>query len=216
MRIVTTLGLLALLLGSAVAGDTPDDRAVLAAIDQGRAAFAAGKTQEAVAHLNKAITLIQERTAGGLAGFLPARDASAWELGEVDTQSGQWGSGGAQWQWSQAQRRYVKKGDDGPEVNVMISNSPQLVEAQRGMLEALKSPAMREIMKKSQEASGQKLEFIEDGGWIGMLTTQESDSTLLALHTKVLVEVRVNRADDALVREFWQAIDRAGLAAAAK
>jgi hypothetical protein len=216
MRIALTLGVLALLLSSARAGDPPSDKQVLGAIDEGRAAFVAGNAQEAVAKLNQAITWIQERTAGGLAGFLPTRDAGTWELGEVDTQSGQWGSGAAQWQWSQAQRRYVRKGDDGPEVNVMISNSPQLVEAQRGMLEALKSPAMREIMKKSQEASGQKLEFIEDGGWIGMLTTQESDSTLLALHSKVLVEVRVNRADDALVKEFWRAIDRAGLAAAAK
>jgi hypothetical protein len=216
MRILATLGLLALPLGAARAGEPPSDQAVLAAIDQGRQAFTAGNSQEAIARLQKAITLIQERSAGGLAGFLPKRDAAAWDMGEIDTQSGQWGAGAAQWQWSQAQRRYTQKGaDDGPQVEVLLSNSPQLVEAQRGMLEALRSPAMREVLKQ-QAGDGQKMDFIDEDGWLGMLTFETESCTLMALHSRVMVQISVNRGADKLAREFWAAIDRAGLAAAAK
>lgn len=216
MRIVLALLALLPLLRTAAAGDPPSEQAVLAAIDQGRAAFAAGSSQEAITQLQRAIGMIQERSAGGLAGFLPKRDAEQWELSPVDTQQGQWGAGTTQWQWSQAQRRYVKKGaEDGPEVEVMISNSPQLVEAQRGMLEALKSPAMREMLK-SQGGEGQKIDFLDEGGWIGMITTEGEQCTVLALHSKVMVQIQVQRGDAKLAREFWGAMDHAGLAAATK
>jgi hypothetical protein len=36
------------------------------------------------------------------------------------------------------------------------------------------------------------------------------------LHTKILVQITARRGDEALVGEFWSAIDRAGLAASVK
>jgi hypothetical protein len=213
MRIrVAALGLL-LLTGVALAGDEAPDADVLTAIDKGRAAFQAGNAQEAIAELTKAVGLIQAKATQGLVRFLPSRDAAQWELGEPDVQSGSWGSGGSSFQWSQAQRTYTKKGDDGLTVSVMISNSPQLIEAQRGMLTMLKDPAMRKMLEAQP---GQKVDVLDDGGWVGMITTQQDDCTLLAMHTKILVEVRVSRGDEKIAKEFWGAIDRKGLASAVK
>lgn len=217
MRKTLLLVSLPLFLGLARAGDPPaDDAQVLAAIDKGREAVKAGKPQEAIEQLQKAIGLIQEKAMKGLASFLPSRDETKWEMGEVESQSGNWGSGEQAFQWSQVTRRYTKKGaDDGPEVTVMISNSPQLVEGQRAAFEMFKDPAMRAVMAQAQQ-DGQKVEFVEDGDWLGMITTQKDQCTVMAAHKKILVQVEVSTGDDKLAKEFWGAIDRKGLAEATK
>jgi len=202
-----------------LAGDPPeggDDAAVLAAIDKGRAAFVAGKHQEAVDLLQKAIGLIQEKALAGLASFLPGRDPAQWEMGEVDSVSGSWGAGKNAFQWTQVTRTYDRKGsEDGLSVTVMISNSPQLVEAQRGMIEMLKNPAMRAMMTQGQE--GQKIDLVEEGDWVGMLTTEaEGDASLQMFHKKITVQITVSPNDADVAKEFWKAIDRTKLAEAAK
>ena len=216
MRAKLVLVSLPLLLALVVAGDPPPEgeAAILESIDKGRDAFKAGKHQDAIESLQKAIGLIQAIASKGLAAFLPTRDAEQWETGEVETQNGNWGSGESSFQWTQVSRRYTKKGeDDGPEVNVMISNSPQLIEAQRGMVQMLKDPAMRAMMAQSQEG---KLYFIEEGGWLGMITTQKDDCSAQIFHTKVMVQIEVTNGDDKLAKEFWAAIDKDGLAGASK
>lgn len=217
MRSRLTLFALPLLLALAVAGDPPaeGDEAVLAAIDKGREAFKAGRDQEAIENLQKAIGLIQAKAMKGLAAFLPSRDEAQWEMGEIDSQSGNWGSGETAFTWSQVQRRYTRRGvDDGPEVTVMISNSPQLIEAQRGMVQMLKDPAMRAMMAQAQ--GGQKIDFVEEGGWLGMITTENDRCNAMVFHAKVMVQVQVNRGDDKLAKEFWAAIDRDGLGGVSK
>lgn len=205
---------LPLLLGPVVAGDSEDEAQVLAAIDKGREAVKAGKPQEAIDHLQKAIGLIQAKAMKGLATFLPARDEKEWELGEVDSQSGSWGSGEQAFQWSQVQRHYSKKdADDGPEVDVMISNSPQIVEGTRAAFQMFKDPAMRAMMNQDPE---QKVDMIDEDGWLGMVTTRKESCTIMALHEKLMVQVEVQPGDEKLAKEFWSAIDRKGLAASAK
>ena len=216
---LTFVVVLLLPLALVLAGDPPaagDDAAVLASIDKGRAAFVAGNHQQAIEHLQAAIGLIQERALAGLASFLPARNPAQWEMGEVDSVSGNWGAGKSAFQWTQVTRTYDRKGaEDGPSVTVMISNSPQLIEAQRGMVEMLKNPDMRRMMTQAQE--GQKIDVIEEGEWIGMITTEaEGDTDLQMFHKKVMVQISVSPNDEKLAREFWAAVDRAGLAAAVK
>lgn len=204
---------LPLLFGPAIAGDAEDEAAVLAAIDKGREAFKAGKPQEAIESLQKAIGLIQAKAMKNLATFLPARDEKEWEMGEVDTQQGNWGSGEQSFQWTQVSRRYTKKGaEDGPEVNVMISNSPQIIEAQRAMLQMFKDPAMRAMMGQGNE--GQKVDVIEDGEWLGMITVEKERCSANIVHKKVMVQIEAERGDEKLVKEFWAAVDKAGLAEA--
>lgn len=218
MRAKLALVALPFLLALVVAGDPPaaeGDAAIVATIEKGRDAFKAGKHQEAIENLQKAIGLIQAIASKGLAVFLPARDAEQWEMAEVDTQNGNWGSGESSFQWTQVSRRYTKKGEEGgPEVNVMISNSPMLIEAQRGMVQMLKDPAMRAMMAQNQD--GQKLDFVEEGGWLGMITTEKESCNAQIFHTKVMVQIESNTGDEKLVKEFWAAIDKDGLAGASK
>jgi hypothetical protein len=197
------------------AGDPPaGDEAILAAIDKGREAAKAGKGQEAIEHLQKAIGMIQAKTMKGLASFLPSRDAAQWEMGEVDSQTGNWGSGEQSFQWSQVQRRYTKKGADGPEVSVMITNSPQFIEPQRAVFEACKDPATRAMM--NQADTSQKIDVVEEDGWLGLVTTRTESCSITALGAKVMVQIEVQPGDEKLAKEFWAAIDRKGLAAASK
>ncbi|HEX5138255.1 MAG TPA: hypothetical protein VFY93_14860, partial [Planctomycetota bacterium] len=204
MRAKLVLATLPLIFGPALAGDDGDE-AVLAAIDKGREAVKAGRTQEAIEELQKAIGLIQAKATRGLATFLPTRDEKAWEMGEVETQQGNWGSGDQSFQWSQVNRRYTKKGaENGPEVNVMISNSPQFIQMHQATLQMIKDPAMLAAMNQGDS----KISVIEEGGWLGMVTSQNGDCTILAVHKKVMVQVEVQRGDEKLAKEFWTAMDR--------
>jgi hypothetical protein len=213
MRAKLFLLALPLLFAPALAGDAEDEAAVLAAIDKGREAFKTGKPQEAIESLQKAIGLIQAKAMKNLATFLPARDEKDWEMGEVDTQQGNWGSGEQSFQWTQVSRRYTKKGaEDGPEVNVMISNSPQIIEAQRAMLQMFKDPAMRAMMNQGNQ--GQKVDVIEDGEWLGMITIEKDRCSANIMHKKVMLQIEAERGDEKLVKEFWAAVDKAGLAEA--
>lgn len=204
---------LPLLFGPALAGDAEDEAAVLAAIEKGREAVRAGKPQEAIEQLQKAIGLIQAKAMKNLATFLPVRDDKEWEMGEVDTQQGNWGTGDQSFQWTQVSRRYTKKGaEGGPEVTVMISNSPQIVEAQRAMLQMLKDPAMRAMMNQGNQ--GQKVDVLEDGEWLGMITSDKERCSANIIHKKVMVQIEAERGDDKLAKEFFAAMDKNGLAAA--
>jgi hypothetical protein len=213
MRTKILILALPLLFAPALAGDAEDEAAILAAIEKGREALQAQKPQEAIESLQKAIGLIQAKAMKNLATFLPARDEQEWEMGEVDTQQGNWGSGEQSFQWTQVSRRYTKKGaENGPEVTVMISNSPQIIEAQRAMLQMFKDPAMRAMMNQGNE--GAKVDVIEDGEWLGMVTAEEERCTANIMHKKVMVQIDAERGNADLVKEFWAAVDKAGLAAA--
>jgi hypothetical protein len=204
---------LPLLLSPLLAGDAEDDAAVLDAIDKARDAYKGGKPHDAIDLLQKAIGLIQAKSMRNLATFLPTRDEKEWEMGDIDTQNGNWGSGDQVFHWTQVDRHYKKKGsDEGPEVTVTISNSPQIIEATRAMLQTFKDPAMRAMM--NQANPDQKVDVIEDGEWFGMLTKEKERCSATILHEKVMVQIESTTGDDKLVKDFWAAIDNKGLAAA--
>lgn len=215
MRTKLTLFALPLLFALALAGDPAADEAILASIDKGREAAKAGKDQEAIEALQKAIGLIQAKGRKSLEAFLPTRDAAEWEMGEIDSQSGNWGSGETAFTWSTVQRRYTKKGvEDGPEVNVTITSWPQMIEGQRAMVQMYKDPAMRAML--AQNKDGPKMDFIEKDGWSGLITTDTDNCNIVALHETIMVTVQVNKADADLAKAFWDAMDSKGLGEATK
>jgi hypothetical protein len=216
MRVSPVLVALPVLLSLAVAGDPPapaNEAEIVEHIDKGREALKAGNSREAIDHLQKAISLIQKTTLANLATFLPTRDERQWEMGEIEKTGGNWASeDGVNYQWTQVTRNYRKKGsDDAPEVNVTISNSPQIVQGHRQMLEAFKDPAMRALLAQGQP--GQKQEFIDKDGWIGTITFRKEDASadVVAVHEKVIVTIHVEKDDGTLAKSFWDAIDLAKL-----
>ncbi|MGQ0613245.1 MAG: hypothetical protein ACT4PV_05850 [Planctomycetaceae bacterium] len=186
----------------------PADAALLAQVDKARAAIVAGKQQDAVPYLQEAIRFIQEAALKGITAFLPKRD-KPWVMGEIESNTGTWGSGKEAYQWSQTSRTYER---DEQRVVVTISTSPQLIEAQRAGLEMFRNPQMRAMLQQDEERT---VEFIDADGWFGMLTTErEGGSSMIVLHKKVMVNLELATGSATLAREFWESIDRRGLAAA--
>ncbi|MHC4471810.1 MAG: hypothetical protein ACYTDY_14515 [Planctomycetota bacterium] len=181
---------------------------ILGHIDKGRAAFAAGKAQEAVDHLQKAIGLIQKTVEKGFAAFLPEA-FEGWSRGKPDSASGIWGSGDESFQWTQASCTYRRE-SDGLGVEITISSSPQLIQPQRVALEMYKSPQMRKMLEMDPNKT---YDFIEEGGWSGWIMTDKTGgTTLMALGDKLMVAINIRKAMHDLAKKFWGAIDTAGLA----
>jgi len=65
---------------------------------------------------------------------------------------------------------------------------------------------MRAMMAQNQD--GQKLDFIEEGDWLGDDHDQKDSCSAQVFHTKVMVQIDVNNGDDKLAKEFWAAIDK--------
>jgi len=210
MRIAAP-GLLLLFAVVALAAEEKDPKAeALDLIDKGRAAVVAGRPNVAVAHLQDAIAKIQAAFTKNLASFLP-EPGEGWTAGEPDTNTGSWGSGEGSFQWSHASRDYTRKSDD-LRVAVVISNSPQLVRAQKQMAETFKNPQMRAMMERDPDKT---IETSEPDGWFVLVLTEKGRSAqVLAFKGKTMVSIDAKRDDAAAVKEIWNAIDRKGLGSA--
>jgi len=181
--------------------------AILAAIDQGRDAFAAGRTQAAIDHLQKAIGLMQSEATKGLASALPAVP-EGWKAREPLTNSGAWGSGEGAFQWNSASRTYTREAD-GVKVEITLSSSPQLVESQRAMLKMYEDPQMRKMLN---QAGGQKIEIVKKDGWQGLSIIGEgSDATIAAFRGKTMLTITVGNGDAKILEKFWSAMKLSGL-----
>jgi len=181
--------------------------AALAQIDQGRAALTAGRTQAAIDHLQKAISLLQQMTTKNLASCLPAVP-EGWKAGDPETNSGSWGGGESAFQWNSASRTYTRE-SDGVRVEVMLSSSPQLVESQKAMLKLYDDPQMRKMMT---EASGQKIEVVKKDGWSGLSIIQKGgDAMITAFRGKTMLTLSVSSGAEEILTSFWNATNLSGL-----
>jgi len=205
--------LVLVVVGLCVAVSAADHKAeALKLIDQGKAALTADKAQEAIEHLQKAIGLIQKTLATGFAAFLPDT-WEGWEAKEPESSSGSWGSGEDTFQWTQVERKYRRKSDE-LNVSISITSMPQMVMGLRAGLQQMKNPMVREMMMKDPNTT---IEFIEADGWVGWLQTKKGKrSECTAVHEKLAVSIQFRKDDIALLKKFWEGIDRKGLAAATK
>ena len=177
-------------------------------IDQGKAALQADKAQEAIVHLQKAISLIQKTLMTGFTAFLP--DVwEGWEAAEPKSTSGSWGSGEDAFQWMQVERRYTRKSDK-LIARIQITSMPQLITGYRTGMEQFKNPMVREMLTKDPNTT---VEYIDADGWIGLLQVKKGGSSeCTAVHQKIAVTIRIRKDDMSLLTKYWEAVDRKGLA----
>ncbi len=182
-------------------------------IDAGKAALLEGNTEAALDHLQRAIGLIQAGMQKRLEAFMPAAPAGFLK-GEVNTNSGSWGSGEQAVQITTVSCDYTREGEDesGMTVGVEFSNSPQIYESMKAMVEMYDSPEFRAAMAANPDMT---LEKVEGGGFTGWLTVNKGESAqIVAIAKGLLVQINVSTDDAAVAKTFWAALDHKGLASA--
>ena len=214
MRKFPGIVVIAVLLTGAIliAAEDKDPKAdALALIDKARAEVVAGDGQEAIDYLQKAIAAIQKTMEGGFVAFLP-KPGEGWTAKEPESSSGNWGAGANAVQFTTVERTYIRDADK-LKMHVQITNAPQIVQAQGQALAMLKNPQMRAMLTQDPNTT---VEFVDEDGWVGMWRAEKGSSLeLIAVQGSVLVTMRARSEDLAMAKQFWQAFDRKGLAAAA-
>ncbi len=171
-------------------------------IHEALGAWRGEKPQRAIELLQKAIGRIQDGMRKGMAGLLP-KAPDGWKAGEVESKSGNWGSGGNALTWNQVGCTYTD--ERGDKVTVKMTNMPRLVDAQRRQLEVLKDPRVRQVMESKP---GLEFDLIERAGWLALLTVQTGHSSQIAAHGKgTLVTVESNLPDRKRLMLFFDALD---------
>ena len=175
-------------------------------------AYKAGKYSDSIASLQKALAMLRELAGADYASFLP-KAGEGWKAGEPDVSSGTWGAGKDSFQIMTVSQSYRRE-KDGREVDLTITNSPQLTSGPRQFVEMLKQPGMAAMLAQSDP--GKTIKTFEDGAWAGLVQIEKAKSVqLMAMTKSLMVTVAVNADDEKLATEFWQAINRKGLAEAA-
>jgi hypothetical protein len=182
---------------------------VEALIQGGLEAYRAGRHQEAIQKLQKAIGVIQRSAEKGLTSFLPA-PPEGWKAEAPKSSSGAWGSGESAVQWTQVSRRY-KRESDGLRVEVTFSDSPQIIQGHLAALKAYENPQMLQMLNQDPN---RKIELLDEDGWKGWKQTEKGQRVqTLAIYRSVMVMIEVS-GDDAKVSDtFWSGVDRKGIAA---
>ncbi|MHC4668485.1 MAG: hypothetical protein ACYTFD_08765 [Planctomycetota bacterium] len=194
------------------AGEEPQpDASVEKLIQEGLAAYKAGRHEEAIERLQSAIRIIQQAAAKGLASFLPPAP-EGWKADAPESESGTVGSDDEAIQWTQVSRSYERESDE-LEVEITISNSPEMAQAQgAALMMAHENPQMLQMMNQDPD---RKIALIKQDGWKGWTVTEKGDSAqTLAIHESTLVMVNVSGDDDKVRDTFWSSLDLKGIAAA--
>ncbi|MHC4974643.1 MAG: hypothetical protein ACYTG3_20200 [Planctomycetota bacterium] len=161
--LAVVIGILAVLaIGQAQEAEDPK-ASVEKLIQEGLEAYKAGKNQEAILKLQKAIGLIQQSAAKGLEAFLPAAP-DGWKADPAKSKSGNWGAGEAAVTWTQASCRYIRESDN-LKVEVTISDSPQIIQGQKALPEPADAPDDEPGSQQEDRAHRHgRLEGLEDHG----------------------------------------------------
>ncbi|MHC5052612.1 MAG: hypothetical protein ACYTGK_18630 [Planctomycetota bacterium] len=211
--LAVVIGILAVLaIGQAQEAEDPK-ASVEKLIQEGLEAYKAGKNQEAILKLQKAIGLIQQSAAKGLEAFLPAAP-DGWKADPAKSKSGNWGAGEAAVTWTQASCRYIRESDN-LKVEVTISDSPQIIQGQMQALKLYQNPQMLQMMNQDPN---KKIELIDTDGWKGWKTTDKGKrprTQTMAIYRSVMVMIEVRGDDEGARDAFWSGVDRKGIAAAA-
>jgi len=178
---------------------------VEALIQGALAAYRDGRSQEAIRLLHTAISAMQhEEDAGTLKACLPAAP-EGWTVEVPRMVVGSYGGpDGESFQMTQISRTY--KHENGARVDVQITNSPQLVLPQRQLAETF---ANEQNVKMMNQDPNKTVKTYRKDGWTGWTQIDKTGDTAeaIALGDKLMVTLRVNRADTRIFEQFWERVN---------
>lgn len=194
------------------------DKDVEAKIESALKAYRSGQTGEAMSSLQEAISLIQRSAEKGLAAYFP-KAPEGWKASKLDSQSlSTGGSDNGGGSWTTLSQNFTREKDP-LKVTVTLANSPQLIQAQKGMLAAFKNP---EMLKAMNADPNRQVKLIEQDGWVGLrqITKGKGGSDKgrgeVTVYTdSCVLTMQVDSDDQAVLETFWKSIDLKGLAGAA-
>jgi hypothetical protein len=204
------LAMATVLVGVRAEEEPQPDAQVAKLIQEGLAAYKAGRHEEAIERLQRAIRIIQEAAAKGLASFLPPV-AEGWTAGEPRLESGTWGAGKEALQWTQVSRRY-QRASDGLKVEVAVSNAPMLVQGQLQALTHYQDPQRLRMFNRHPD---RKITLLDQDGWKGWTLVEKGKRVqTFAIRESTLATLTVDRDDEKVRDTFWSGLDLKGIAAA--
>ncbi len=173
--------------------------------------YKAGNVQEAIDALQKAIALLQASQRQGLAAFFP-KAPQGWKAGKLESHSLSAGGNQEETQisYTTMEQTYTRE-SDGARVTVTLANSPQLIEAYKGMMESFGNPQMLAAMNQDPNHHIEVVNQEEWKGWSALNKGQ--DAQINAFNGSYLLTVQVSKEDKAALELFWKAIDLKGLGA---
>jgi hypothetical protein len=182
-----------------------------AKIQQGLTLYKEGKAGEAIVALQDAIAIIQQSQSKGLAGYFP-KAPEGWEAGQLESNSVSSGSGGEVMTMTTLSQKFTRKSDS-LEVKVTLTNSPQMIQPQKTMLDNLKNPQILAAMNQDPD---HKMKLVDREGWAGWQSiTKDGQAEMAAFNGANLLNINVDKDDEKVLNQFWSAIDLKGLAAPA-
>lgn len=175
-------------------------------------AYKGGKTQQAVDLLQEAISTIQKTRQKGLAGFLP-QTLAGWTVGKADVQTVAMSANDDASSMTTVSQSFTRV-QDKLDVEVTLTDSKLLAEAQKAMAESYKDPALLQALAADGKT---KIELIKVPNWTGWIKTEKGGKTeLIAFSGSIMLTLNAEKADAEAVKTVWNAIDLKGLAAAAQ
>ena len=180
-----------------------------AAIQKGLQLYKEGQAGAAIAALQEAIGIIQKSQQKGLAAFFP-KAPDGWEAGKLETNSAASGSGKDSFTLTALEQDFTRKSDS-LKVRISLTNSPQLIEPQKAMLENFRKNPM--ILQTINQAGEQKMTMISRDGWEGWQNSiKDGNGEIIAFNGSNMLNIHMDKFDQSVLDQFWNAIDLKGLA----
>lgn len=169
-------------------------------IERAARAYDKGDNQEAVDLLQQAASEIQKKIGRALEKFLP--DAPrGWTADEVERESFSGTNLKDTGSITKVSRRYRRKDD---EVEITITNMPQLVKGVEQMLTQLNNPA---VVKMMNQQPGTHVEIRRKHDWTILAKQQDDDSEVTAVRGDTMIQVRAPGQKLKAAAEFYELID---------
>lgn len=178
-------------------------------VASGMKSYKAGKINEAITHFQKVISELQALVTGKLEQYFPKLPPQ-WVAGKVKSDSIAM-SGRSSAAYSTVRRTYTRTTDKA-RVDITLTNSPQIMGPQQMMLQTLtKNPAMLAMMNKDPK---KQFTLIDQDGWSGWSVVEKgrNRAETTAMTKSCMVNIRVSKAEAAVLDMVWKGMDRKGLA----
>ncbi|MFW5798072.1 MAG: hypothetical protein ACOCXX_00305 [Planctomycetota bacterium] len=173
-------------------------------IERAARAYEKGDNQQAVDLLQQAATEIQKKIGRTLEAFLP-EPPRGWTADEVERESFSGTNLKDAGSITKVSRRYRRKDD---EVEITITNMPQLVKGVEQMLKQLNNPA---VVKMMNQQPGTRVEIRRKHDWTILAKQQDDDSEVTAVRGDTMIQVRAPGQKLNVAAEFYDLVDTKAL-----